>query len=56
MVTVACTCTCLIRHREHPVISFDFENVVMHFLSSKSFCWDYIKRPPVICDLFIKVP
>ena len=27
MVTLACTCTCLIKHRVQPAISFHFENV-----------------------------
>ena len=33
MVTLDCTCTCLIKHGEQPVISFDFEKVESHTLS-----------------------
>ena len=29
---------------------------VINCQSFKSFCWDCIKRPPFICDLFMKVP
>ena len=47
-----------IKHGVHIVISFDFENVEKShtFFTSRSLQGDCIKRPPVICDLFIKVP
>ena len=47
-----------IKHGVNLEISMDFEACweVIHFLSSWLLYGVCIKRPPVICDLFIKIP